>query len=109
LPVPAPAGAAPSAAEAQPSGWAAQAGAAAAAALEAAEPEEEEAGEPERGDLVQHFAFGVCEVLNATGDRLMIRDLSGSGRIREIRVDMLVVHPPTERDGKRLFKLTRRG
>lgn len=108
LPVPAPAGAPPGAAEA-PSGWAAQAGAAVAAALETEEPEPEEAGEPERGDLVQHFAFGVCEVLNATGDRLMIRDLSGAGRIREIRVDMLVVHPPTERDGKRLFKLTRRG
>ncbi len=108
LPVEVVASPAESAEEPQASGWAAQAGAALAAALEAEEPEPE-ASEPERGDLVQHFAFGVCEVLNTSGDKLMIRDLAGAGRIREIRVDMLVVHPPIERNGKRLFKLSRRG
>jgi hypothetical protein len=91
-------------------GWAAQAGAAALAAAAPAEEEPEiDAGEPERGDLIQHFAFGICEVLNSSGDRLMIRDISGPGRIREIRSDMLVIHPPTEHNGKRLFKLSRRG
>lgn len=72
------------------------------------EDEEPEVLEPERGDLVQHFAFGLCEVLIANGDRLTIRDVSGPGRIREIRIGMLIVHPPTERDGKRVFKLSRR-
>lgn len=88
--------------------WAAQVNAAAAARIAEKEPAAE-VEEPERGDLVQHFAFGVCEVLNVTGDRLLIRDLSRAGRVLEIHVDMLVVHPPVERDGKRLFRLSRRG
>ncbi|HWA71424.1 MAG TPA: hypothetical protein VG937_03800 [Polyangiaceae bacterium] len=87
--------------------WGAQASAAAA---RAAQPEFDEAvEEPERGDLVQHFAFGVCEVVGVKGDRLLIRDTSRSGRVLEIHLEMLVVHPPTERDGKRLFRLSRRG
>jgi hypothetical protein len=88
--------------------WAEQAQAAVQAS---AEPESEEAepGEPERGDLIQHFAFGLCEVLNVSGDRLLIRDLARTGRVREIHTEMLVVHPPVERDGKRLFQLSRRG
>lgn len=71
--------------------------------------EEESTQEPERGDFVDHFAFGLCEVLNASGDRLMIRDVMRGGRVREIRTHLLVVHPPQERDGKRTFRLTRRG
>jgi hypothetical protein len=87
--------------------WGAQASAAAA---RAAQPELEEAlEEPERGDLVQHFAFGVCEVVGVKGDRLLIRDKSRSGRVLEIHLEMLVVHPPVDRDGKRLFRLSRRG
>jgi hypothetical protein len=88
--------------------WAAQAQAAAAARAGENEPTDE-VEEPERGDLVQHFAFGLCEVLSATGDRLLIRDLSRTGRVLEIRLDVLVIHPPVERDGKRLFRLSRRG
>lgn len=88
------------------SSWAA---AAAAAASAQAEPEEEEEpGTPERGDLVHHFAFGWCEVLRVNGERLMLRDLKGPGRIREIIVDVLDVAGPSEKDGKRAFKLTRR-
>ncbi|HET9953972.1 MAG TPA: hypothetical protein VFQ61_05695 [Polyangiaceae bacterium] len=88
-------------------GWAAQVNAVAAA--QAVPEEEPEPAEPERGDLVQHFAFGLCEVLTANDDKLMIRDLGGPGRIREIRTAMLNVERPTERDGKRLFRLTRKG
>jgi hypothetical protein len=90
------------------SGWGIAA-ARAAAEQQVEEEEEPEVLDPERGDLIQHFAFGVCEVLTVNGDRLMIRDTAGPGRIREIRIDMLVIHPPTERNGKRLFKLSRRG
>ena len=97
-PAPAPAG----------SGWG-QAAARAADQQRVEEDEEPDVLEPERGDLVQHFAFGLCEVLIADGDRFTIRDVSGPGRIREIRIGMLIVHPPTERDGKRVFKLSRRG
>lgn len=87
--------------------WAAQASAAAA---RAAAPELEEAvEEPERGDWVQHFAFGLCEVVGVKGDRLLIRDPARGGRVLEIDVERLVVHPPVERDGKRLFRLSRRG
>jgi hypothetical protein len=87
-------------------GWAAAAQAAAAAN---AEEEDEEPQRPQRGDLVRHFAFGLCEVLQETGDRLKLRDTHGPGRIREIAVDMLEISPPTELNGKRVFKLSRKG
>jgi hypothetical protein len=72
--------------------------------------EEDAAGSesPERGDLVQHFAFGLCEVLSAAGERLVLRDAGGNGRIREIAIDRLAVTGPVEHDGKRLFRLERR-
>jgi hypothetical protein len=86
------------------SGWAAAAHAAAADLAE----EDEEPPRPERGDHVRHFAFGLCEVLQDTGDRLKLRDLHGPGRIREIAVDMLEISPPTVQNGKRVFKLSRK-
>jgi hypothetical protein len=57
---------------------------------------------------VEHFAFGVGEVLRTDGDRLHLR-VGKEGRIREIALEMLRVSPlpPTE-DGKRRFKLERR-
>jgi hypothetical protein len=63
---------------------------------------------PEAGDLVEHFAFGRCEVLTADGDRLRIRDIDGPQRIREVSLSMLKVSGPTDSDGKRLFQLTRK-
>jgi hypothetical protein len=90
-----------------PAGWAAAAAAAAAANQE--DEEEPEPTRPVRGDLVRHFAFGLCEVLQDTGDRLKLRDVHGQGRIREIAVDMLEISPPTEHNGKRTFKLSRKG
>ena len=63
---------------------------------------------PEPGDLVEHFAFGLCEVLMGDDERLKIRDVNGPGRVREIRLDMLRVAGPDERSGKRLFRLARR-
>jgi hypothetical protein len=87
-----------------PAGWAAAARAVAADLAE----EEDEPQRPERGDLVRHFAFGLCEVLQDTGDRLKLRDLNGPGRIREIALDMLEIGPPVEQNGKRVFKLSRK-
>jgi len=94
----------PAAAAPAASGWAAAAHAAAADLAE----EDEEPARPERGDWVRHFAFGLCEVLQDTGDRLKLRDLHGPGRIREIAVDMLEISRPTEQNGKRVFKLSRK-
>jgi len=88
------------------SGWAA---AAHAAAADLAEEEPEEPQRPARGDLVRHFAFGLCEVLQDTGDRLKLRDLNGPGRIREIAVDMLEISAAPAYSGKRVFKLSRKG
>jgi hypothetical protein len=73
----------------------------------AAEPAAEEPT-PERGDLVEHFAFGICEVLSVTGDRLTLRDLRGQGRTREIALERLSVNGPVEHDGRRLYRLSRR-
>jgi hypothetical protein len=86
------------------SGWAAVASAVAADLKE----EEVEPAHPERGDLVRHFAFGLCEVLQETGDRLKLRDLHGPGRIREIATDMLEMSLQGEQNGKRVFKLNRK-
>jgi hypothetical protein len=63
---------------------------------------------PEPGDRVEHFAFGLCEVLKVEGDRLVLRDLRPPGRIREIASEKLAISGPEERDGKRLFKLSKR-
>jgi hypothetical protein len=83
-----------------------------AAASEASAREDEESAEdptPEAGDLVEHFAFGLCEVLTAEGDRLRIRDVEGPRRVREVALSMLRVTGPTQSDGKKLFQLVRRG
>jgi len=89
-----------------PADWA-RAALASAAARRAAEAEHEVLV-PEPGDLVQHFAFGLCEVLMGDDERLKMRDVDGPGRIREIRLDMLRVTGPGERDGKRLYRLERK-
>src|SRR5437868_5408088 len=64
---------------------------------------------PEAGDLVDHFAFGLCEVVTSDGERLKIRDAKQPGRVREVSMTMLNVLQPTDSDGKRLFRLARRG
>ena len=75
---------------------------------EAAADADEEVALPAPGDLVEHFAFGLCEVLMVSGDRLTLRDARGTGRIREIASERLGITGPEERDGKRLFRLSRR-
>jgi predicted DNA-binding protein with PD1-like motif len=63
---------------------------------------------PERGDIVEHFAFGPCEVVRSDGDRLHLR-VHKDGRIREIALEMLRVTPlPGSEEGARRFKLERR-
>jgi hypothetical protein len=63
---------------------------------------------PEPGDVVDHFAFGACDVLRSDGDRLHLR-VRKDGRIREIALEMLRVSPlPLGDDGRRRFKLERR-
>ncbi len=74
----------------------------------AAEDDEEEEVMPERGDLAEHFAFGLCEVLSATGGRLTLRNLGGPDRIREIDSGRLSITGPVEHDGRRLFRLAKR-
>lgn len=88
------------------SDWA-KAALASAAVRRAAEAEHEPIV-PEPGDLVQHFSFGLCEVLMGDDERLKIRDIDGPGRIREIRLDMLTVTGPRDREGKRLYRLERK-
>jgi hypothetical protein len=96
--------------------WAALAAASASVAREGEPPPDDDDDDdddddescPERGDRVQHFAFGLCDVLMSSGESLKIRNVDGTGRVREIRVDKLTVLPPTVRDGKRVFKLVRR-
>jgi hypothetical protein len=69
---------------------------------------EDESPIPEAGDVVEHFAFGRCEVLKSDGDRLHLK-VGKDSRIREIALEMLkVVSLGETEDGKRRFKLERR-
>jgi predicted DNA-binding protein with PD1-like motif len=45
---------------------------------------------PQAGDMVEHFAFGTCEVFKSDGDRLHLR-VGKDGRMREIALEMLRV------------------
>jgi hypothetical protein len=70
--------------------------------------EEEEAGDPPRfGDRVDHFVFGLCDVMVLNGERMKIRALQG-GKLREIHLSAVRVMKPTELGGQRIFKLVRR-
>jgi len=71
--------------------------------------EEEEHIYPDAGDVVEHFAFGRCEVVKSDGDRLHLR-LGKDGRIKEIALEMLKVTPlaPVEGATGRHFKLDRK-
>lgn len=53
-------------------------------------PEEEDQAIPEPGDVVEHFAFGRCEVVKTDGDRLHVR-LPKDQRVKEIALEMLKV------------------
>ena len=71
--------------------------------------EEEEQICPDAGDVVEHFAFGRCEVVKSDGDRLHLR-LGKDGRVKEIALEMLRVTPLAPADGTagRHFKLDRK-
>ncbi len=74
----------------------------------AARPKAETEGPvPEAGDIVEHFAFGNCEVVKSDGDRLHLR-IPKDGRIREIALEMLRVTPLDVEGTGRRFKLERR-
>jgi predicted DNA-binding protein with PD1-like motif len=73
------------------------------------EMDEQEQVFPEAGDIVQHFAFGTCEVIKSDGDRLHLR-VGRDARIREIALEMLkVILLDTDPTAKpRHFRLDRR-
>jgi len=63
---------------------------------------------PEAGDIIDHFAFGRCDVLKSDGDRLHLK-VHKDGRIREIALEMLrVTRIPGDDELSRRFKLERR-
>ena len=62
---------------------------------------------PEPGDVVDHFAFGRCEVIKSDGDRLHLR-IPKDRRVREIALEMLRVTPLESEGPGRRFKLERR-
>jgi|SRR5579872_1485663 len=62
---------------------------------------------PEPGDVVDHFAFGRCDVLKSDGDRLHLR-VHKDGRIREIALEMLRVTRLPDGPDAVQYKLERR-
>ena len=72
-------------------------------------PEEEDQAVPEPGDIVEHFAFGRCEVVKTDGDRLHLR-LPKDQRIKEIALEMLRVEliPPVDGETSNHYRLARK-
>jgi hypothetical protein len=89
-------------------GWAMAAAASARSSAASSNGDADDPELPDVGDLVDHFAFGRCEVVASEGDRLRLRDVKPPGRVREVSVEMLRVMAPTDVDGRRLFLLARR-
>ncbi|HVW27315.1 MAG TPA: PPC domain-containing DNA-binding protein [Polyangiaceae bacterium] len=71
--------------------------------------DDDEADEaPRYGDRVDHFVFGLCDVMVVREERMKIRDVSGGGKLREIHLGAVKVLKPTIEDGRRVFKLARK-
>lgn len=64
---------------------------------------------PEPGDLVMHFHFGECTVIDSDGERIRLRQ-DKDGRVREVALSMLKIEvlAVDEATGKRRFKLNRK-
>ena len=62
---------------------------------------------PVAGDVVEHFAFGSCEVLKSDGDRLHLK-VGKDGRVREIALEMLRVTVLESGEEKNRYKLDRK-
>ncbi len=78
-----------------------------AAGREAADDDDEADEAPRFGDQVDHFVFGLCDVMVVREERMKIRD-TGGGRLREIHLGAIKLLKPTELGGRRVFKLVRR-
>jgi hypothetical protein len=63
---------------------------------------------PNFGDRVDHFVFGLCDVMVVRGERLKIREVNPPNRLREIHVGPFKVLRPVELDGKRVFRMLKR-
>jgi predicted DNA-binding protein with PD1-like motif len=64
---------------------------------------------PEPGDMVTHFLFGECTVVESDGERIRLRQ-GPDGRVREVALSMLRIQAPTTNPdtGKRHFELRRK-
>ncbi len=62
---------------------------------------------PDAGDVVEHFAFGTCDVLKTDGDRIHLR-VHRDQRIKEIAPEMLRVVPLDLTSSPRRFRLERK-
>jgi hypothetical protein len=62
---------------------------------------------PRYGDRVDHFVFGLCDVMVVREERMKIRAAEG-GKLREIHLRAVKVLKPTVEDGRRVFKLARK-
>lgn len=62
---------------------------------------------PEARDRVDHFHFGLAEVLKSDGDRLHVK-VDRDGRIKEIALQMLKVTRLEDTNGVRFFRLDRK-
>lgn len=84
--------------------------AAAARAAAIAAADDDEADEvPKFGDRVDHFVFGLCDVMVVHGERLKIREVNPPNRLKEIHIGPFKVLKPVEIDGKRVFRMLKRG
>lgn len=63
---------------------------------------------PRRGDQIDHFAFGRCEVVKCDGERIHLR-LAKDGRVKELAMDLLkVTFLGFEPSGARRYRFERK-
>ena len=62
---------------------------------------------PDAGDVVEHFAFGMCDVLKTDGDRIHLR-VQKDQRIKEIAPEMLRIVAIDLEGTPRRFRLERK-
>jgi hypothetical protein len=93
-----------------PASWAAAAAASVVVAAEASDEDAQDESDelPRYHDQVQHPVFGLCDVMVVRGERLKIRDVEGTGRMREIHLKVMKVLKPEIRGDKRVFRLVKR-
>jgi predicted DNA-binding protein with PD1-like motif len=71
-------------------------------------PAEADVPPPAKGDWIDHAKFGLCKIEGLSGDGVCIIKLPNATR-KKIKLDAMLVLPPREDEGRRVFPVRGRG